>query len=126
MYVCMYDYIAVSTRTLTPPMMWLKKFCTDLAIDASKPTLWGDNKGAKLIAVNPVSSDRSKHIHVRHLRVREAVELDEITVDWIGTKFMLADGLTKVLPGPALSDMRDKFHLVDVGPAPREPCGGVS
>ena len=53
------------------------------------------------------------------------MELDEITVDWIGTKFMLADGLTKVLPGPALSDMRDKLHLVDVGPAPREPCGGV-
>ena len=60
------------------------------------------------------------------LQRREAVELDEIKVDWIGTKFMLADGLTKVLPGPALSDMRDKLHLVDVGPSPREPCGGVS
>ena len=34
---------------------------------------------------------------------------------------MLADGLTKVLPRPALSDIRDKLHLVDVGPAPREP-----
>ena len=45
--------------------------------------------------------------------------------DWIGTKFMLADGLTQVLPGPALSDMRYKLHLVDAG-APREPCGGVS
>ena len=107
-------------------LMWLKKFCTDLAIDAKKPTLWGNNKSANQIAVNPISSDRSKHIRVRHLRVREAVELDEITVDWIGTKFMLADGLTKVLPGPALSDMRDNLHLVDVGPPPREPCEGVS
>ena len=107
-------------------LMWLKKFCTDLAIDARKPTLCGDNKSSNLIAVSPVSSDQSLHIRVRHLRVREAVELDEITVDWIGTKFMLADGLTKVLLGPALSDMRDKLHLVDVGPAPREPCGGVS
>ena len=116
----------IGMSTAANELMWLKKFCTDLAIDASKPTLWGDNKSANLIAVNPVSSDRSKHIRVRHLRVREAVELDEITVDWTGTKFMLADGLTKVLPGPALSDMRDKLHLVDVGPAPREPCGGVS
>ena len=40
-------------------LIWLKKFCADLAIDAQKPTLWGDNKGANLIAVNPVSSDRS-------------------------------------------------------------------
>ena len=116
----------IGMNTVANELMWLKKFCTNLAIDASKLTLWGDNKSANVIAVNPVSSDRSKCILVRHLRVREAVELDEITVDWIGTKFMLADDLTKFLPGPALSDMRDKLHLVDVGPAPREPCGGVS
>ena len=77
-----------------------------------------------LLATNPVSSDRSKHIRVRHLTVRDAVEAEEIAIDWIGTQFMLADGLTKVLPGPALSDMRDKLHLVDAGP-PRKPCGGV-
>ena len=41
-------------------LMWLKKFCTDLAIDAKRPTLWGDNKSANVIAVNPVSSDHSK------------------------------------------------------------------
>ena len=115
----------IGMSTTANELMWLKKFCTDLAIDTSKPTLWADNKSANLIAVNSVS-DRSKHIRVWHLRVREAVELDEITVDWIGTKFILADGLTKVLPGPALSDMRDKLHLVDVRPPPREACGGVS
>ena len=95
-------------------LVWLKKFCTDFAMDAKKPALWGDNKSANLIAVNPVASDRSKHIRVQHLRVREPVELDEITVDWIGTKFMLVDGLTKVSPGPRLSDMRDKLHKVNV------------
>ena len=89
------------------------------------PTLWGDNKSANLLATNPVYRDRSKHIRVRHLRVRDAVEAEEIEICWIGTKFMLADGLNKVLPGPALSDMRDKLHVVDVGP-PRKPCGGVS
>ena len=60
---------------------------------------WGDNLSANLLAVNPISSDRSKHIRVRILRVREYVELDEMTVKWIGTKEMLADGFTKVLPG---------------------------
>ena len=68
----------IGMSTAANELMWLKKFCTDLAINASKPTLWGDNKGANLIAVNPASSDRSKHIRVRHLRVRGAVELDEI------------------------------------------------
>ena len=89
------------------------------------PTPWGDNKSANLLATNPVSSDRSNHIRVRHLRVRDAVEPEEIAIDWIGTKFMLADGLTKVLAGLALSNMRDKPHFVDAGP-PRKPFGGIS
>ena len=41
-------------------------------------------------------------------------------VQWVGTKEMLADGFTKTLPGPALSDLRDKLHLRKV-----KPCGGV-
>ena len=48
-------------------LMWIKQLCTDLNIAAKKPTLWGDNKSANLLAVNPISSDRSKHIRVRHL-----------------------------------------------------------
>ena len=34
-----------------------------------------------------------------------------MTVKWIGTKEMLADGFTKVLPGPALANLRDKLQL---------------
>ena len=92
-------------------LMWAKQLCTDLSLTSQKPTLWGDNTSANLLAVNPISSDRSKHIRVQHLRVREYVELDEMTVKWIGTKEMLADGFTKVLPGPALADLRDKLQL---------------
>ena len=92
-------------------LMWIKQLCTDLSITARKPTLWGDNKSANLLAVNPISSDRSKHIPVRHLRVREYLEHDEMDVQWVGTKEMLADGFTKTLPGCALSDLRDKLHL---------------
>ena len=105
-------------------LKWLKQLCTDMSLSMFMPTLWGDNKSADLLATNPVSCNRSKHIRVRHLRVRDAMEAEEIEIDWIGTKFMLVDGLTKVLSGFALSDMRDKLHLVDVGP-PRKPCGGM-
>ena len=41
-------------------LMWAKRLCTDLSLTAQKPTLWGDNKSANLLAVNPISSDRSK------------------------------------------------------------------
>ena len=43
--------------------------------------------------------------------MRESVVLDEMTVKWIGTKEILADGFTKVLPGPALANLRDKLQL---------------
>ena len=117
------ELIAISSAA--NELMWLKQLCTDLSLSVYMPTLWRDHKSANLLATNPVSSDRSKHMRVRRLRARDAVEMEEIAIDWIGTKFMRADGLTKVLPGPALSDMRDNLHLVDAGP-PRKPCVGVS
>ena len=71
--------------------MWLKQLCTDLSLNAYIPALWGDNESANLLATSPVSSDRSKHIHVERQRVRDAVEMQEIAIDWIGKKLMLAD-----------------------------------
>ena len=115
----------ISMSSAANELMWLKQLCTDLSLSVYMPKHWGDNQKANLLATNPVSSDRSTHIRVRHLRVRDAVEAEEIAIDRVGTKFMLANGLTEVLPGLALPDMRDKLHLVDVGP-PRKPCGGVS
>ena len=75
--------------------MWIKQLYIDLNITEKKPALWGDNKSANPLAVNPISSDGSKHIHVRHLRVREYVEHDKMDLQWVGTKEMLADGLPR-------------------------------
>ena len=95
-------------------LMWAKQLLLDLHLRPEKPVLWGDNKSANILANNPISSDRSKHIRVRHLRVREFVEADEIQVQWVGTKDQLADVFTKVLPGPALKDVRKRLHLMPV------------
>ena len=54
-------------RSAANELMWIEHLCTDLNITAKKQTLLGDNKSASLLAVNPTSSDRSKHIRVRHL-----------------------------------------------------------
>ena len=49
----------------------------------------------------------------KYLRVREDVQRDELTVEWVGTEEQLADGLTKILPGPGTAQMRDKLQLVN-------------
>ena len=48
---------------------------------------------------------------MQHLKVREFIQRDEMVVQWVGTTDMLADVMTKVLPGPAMSIVRDKFQL---------------
>ena len=68
----------------------------------------------------PISIDRSKHIQVRHLRVREYVELDEMVVKWIGTKEMLADGFTKCCRGLHKLILETSYNL-----GKSEPCGAV-
>lgn len=49
-------------------LMWLQKICIGFAIDAKKPTLWGDKKSSNFIALIPVSSERSKHMVCGTLR----------------------------------------------------------
>ena len=92
-------------------LMWIKQLCTDLSITKEKPTLWRHDESANILTVKPISSDRSKHIRVRHLRVREYVEQDEMDVLWVGTKEELTDGSTKTLPGRALFNLIDNLHL---------------
>ena len=112
--ICARDMTEAALIAVSSPaneLTWIKQLYPDLNITAQIPTLWGDNKSANCFAVNPISSDRSKNICVRQLRVREYVEHDEMDVQWVGMKEMLADGFTKTLPGPAVSDLRDKLHL---------------
>jgi hypothetical protein len=101
----------IAMTSAAKELMWVKKLLVDLNMRPERPILWGDNRSADILATNAVSSDRSKHIRVKHLKVREYVRLDEIVVEWIGTLDMLADVMTKVLPGPAMQLVRDKFQL---------------
>ena len=57
------ELVAVSSTA--NELMWAKQLCTYLSLTTQKATLWGDSKSAYLLAVNPISSDRSKHIRVR-------------------------------------------------------------
>ena len=54
--------------------VWLRQLMHDLKQDTSLPTpLFIDNRGAQLLAKNPVHHNNTKHIDVRHHYVRECV-----------------------------------------------------
>jgi hypothetical protein len=63
-------------------------------------TIYEDNEGAVKLANNPMASNRTKHIDIKHHYIRELVDAKTLAVVSVGTADMLADGLTKALPEP--------------------------
>jgi hypothetical protein len=59
--------------------------------------LYGDNQGSIAMATNQAYRSRTRHIDVHYHYVREAVENGLVKLEYVSTKNMLADVLTKSL-----------------------------
>lgn len=57
----------------------------------------GDNETSIILTKNAESQARTKHIDVQHHYVRELVADNELSIEWICSADMLADGFTKAL-----------------------------
>ena len=82
--------------------VWIRNFLRDVgrsvyASGTNATRILGDNQGALRLVANPEFHSRSKHIDVQYHYVRELLENDTISVDYIRTSEMAADCLTKPL-----------------------------
>jgi hypothetical protein len=84
--------------------LWLRSILLELQLvecdDKGTPlpmTIFEDNQGAKALADDAKFSDRTKHIDLRYMRVREEVKRKYITIEYCSTKKMIADIFTKPL-----------------------------
>ena len=81
--------------------VWLTGLLTDLGIELRSPLIiFGDSQGALALAQNPVFHPRSKHIAIQYHYTRELIQTNQIIVQYVPTKAMIADALTKALPRP--------------------------
>ena len=77
----------------------------------------GDNQGAIPLVKNPILSERSKHIDIGYHYVRDLADKKRIALEYIPTKEMIADGLTKPLPRPGF----ERFvHALGLGNTERD------
>ena len=78
--------------------IYIQQFLESIGIKAVTPTtLWEDNKSAIELATNAKFHDRSKHISVRHLWIREYIKQGNLITKYLPTGQMTADILTKAL-----------------------------
>ena len=80
--------------------IWLQNFVTVLQIvdGIERPLkIFCDNKSAMLYSTNNKSSKKSKHIDIKFLVVKERVQSDQVSIEYIGTNSMVADPLSRGL-----------------------------
>ncbi|KAJ9534609.1 hypothetical protein QJQ45_002888 [Haematococcus lacustris] len=84
----------------TKEALFLRKLLHELQDGGGGPVpIRCDSQGAVALLKNPVESQRSKHIAVMHHMARERVWRGEVLFTYCPTADMVADALTKALPG---------------------------
>jgi hypothetical protein len=99
------EYIVVLNPT--KEAIWLRVLLEDLGFSqVSATTLHADNLGCIALTNGTVTHSHAKHINIRHYFIHERVTNSEIDLQYVSTKEMLADILTKQLPHEAFEKYR--------------------
>jgi len=99
MSTCEAEYVGQSNAM--KEAIWLRRLLTELSEELfglGATVIFCDNQGAIALAKNPQSHGRNKAIDIQIHAQREKIAKGEITLEWVPTARMVADGLTKALP----------------------------
>ena len=73
-----------------------------------------DNQGAISLAKNHVTSERNKHIELRHFFLREKVDEKLLTFTYVPSGANVADMLTKSVPRKSLCNQKLNVGLREI------------
>ncbi|RVW62724.1 Retrovirus-related Pol polyprotein from transposon RE1 [Vitis vinifera] len=95
--------------------LWLRLLLQDLGYLSRQPIrLFCDNKAACDIAHNPVQHDRTKHVEVDRLFIKEKLDDKIVELPKILSEGQLADILTKAVSSQVFSKILDKLGMCDI------------
>ncbi len=79
--------------------VWIHRFIDEMTLDiVPEITLNGDNEMSITLTKNAESQNRTKHTYVQHHYIREPIDEKEVTIVWVSSAEISADGMTKALP----------------------------
>ena len=90
-------------------VVWLRGLLAELGYEQGVTWTFEDNQAAIKLSKNDVNHKKSKHIEVRYHYVRECVQNKLIHLEYLQTKEMLADILTKPLSANRFLYLRSKL-----------------
>jgi len=74
-------------------------------VESVVPTVYQDNTSTITLVTEDGGKYRNKYMLVRRCNVREQVDRGDVTIEYMPTKSMLADALTKPLQGELFRHM---------------------
>ena len=96
------EYIALSLAIQEGK--WIHRLLTEILAAGSKTPpefmIREDNQSCIKMTKNPVNHGRAKHIDIKYHHIRDEVKRGEVKLEYCETTLMLADIMTKALPGP--------------------------
>ncbi|GMJ07191.1 hypothetical protein HRI_004388300 [Hibiscus trionum] len=106
----------ISCFVATSHGVWLKSFVFGLRLVDSiyrSLRIYCDSVVVVFMAKNNKIRNRSKHIDIKYLAIRERVKEKKVVIEHINTEQMLVDPLTKDMPPHKFKD-----HVVTMGLVP--------
>lgn len=104
------EYIALSATACE--IVWLLQLANELGQNmTNKAFLFCDNQSAIKLSLSDAYRPRTKHIDIRHHRIRELIESKTIKIAYTSTKQMAADALTKAVPVEKLEFCNEAIGL---------------
>lgn len=110
------EFVAMSMAC--KELVWMRRFlrCIPFVdVPIGPITLYCDNQAAIHFTKTKRLSSNSRHISMKYNYVRRAVKKERIVVEYMPTDQMLADPLTKPLPGDRISNVMRGMGLLPNG-----------
>jgi hypothetical protein len=92
-------------------LLWCRSFLESQGYKLPPSKVFEDNQSSISMLKTPgrVTSGRTKHIKVRYFYLREKIEEKEVDLQYMSTRDMIADILTKPLQGKSFKYLRNKL-----------------
>ena len=92
----------------------MKQTLSDFDLSFNHVPIKCDNTSVINISKNLVQHSRTKHIEIRHLFLRDHAQKGDIILEFVSTKYQLADIFTKPLSEEQFVDIRRQLGVISL------------